>query len=169
MHTRCPERVKKRLTCPSVVCLLSPAADMIRERRWISGDRMPGAWGYRGGYAWGYAWRFRIPQLYPPSRVQIPTQIQGASRSLGEQNQPRLALGGAPLGPPIVPPQGRIHFPTSVFPLRSLLTITAFSQMDVVASLGALLAWVRFLSRITAIKGRLKQKFAASLEQEREG
>ena len=48
---------------------------------------LPGARGYRGGYAWGY----RIPQLYPPAHVQIPTQIQSASRSLCDQNQPRLA------------------------------------------------------------------------------
>jgi hypothetical protein len=64
---------------------------------------LPGHWtphvlGYRGGYAWGYAWRFRIPQLYPPSRLQIPTQIHGARRSFGEPNQPRFALGAASLG-----------------------------------------------------------------------
>jgi hypothetical protein len=45
----------------------------------------------------GYAWRYRIPQLYPPSRMQIPAQIQGASRSSGEPNQPRLRPR-APLG-----------------------------------------------------------------------
>jgi hypothetical protein len=41
---------------------------------------------------------------------------------------------GHPLGRAIVPTPRRIHFPSSVFPLRSLLTIMAFSQMDVVAS-----------------------------------
>src|SRR6516162_4213283 len=84
------------------------------------------AWGYRGGYAGGY----RIPQLYPPARVQIPAQMQSASRSLGEQNQPRLAPRGSAPRAPLVPPPCRIHFSkNSVFLLRSLLTIMAFSQM----------------------------------------
>ena len=98
------------------------------------------AWGYRGGYAGGY----RIPQLYPPARVQIPTQIQSASRSLGEQNQPRLAPRGSAPRAPLVPPPVPVSFSkNSVFLLRSLLTIMAFSQMDVVASLGVLLRWSR--------------------------
>ena len=53
----------------------------------------------------------RIPQLYPPARVKIPTQIQSASRSLAGQNQPRLAPQGSAPRAPNVPPQRRIHFP----------------------------------------------------------
>src|SRR6516165_5522874 len=78
----------------------------------LIGHRTPAS----GGYAWGYAGGYRIPQLYPPAHVQIPTQIQSASRSLGGQKQPRLAPRGPPLGLPISP--------------SSLLTIMAFSQMD---------------------------------------
>jgi hypothetical protein len=51
----------------------------------------PASGGYAGGYAWGYAGGYRIPQLYPPARMKIPTQIQNASRLLAGQNQPRLA------------------------------------------------------------------------------
>ena len=75
-----------------------------------SGHPAPGAWGYRGGYAWGYAGGFRTPQLYPPPHMQILMQIQGASRSPGDQNQPHLPLGAPPLGLPISP-----SVPDSIF------------------------------------------------------
>jgi hypothetical protein len=90
------------------------------------------AWRYRGGYAGGY----RIPQLASkfPRKYKVL-----ADRSPGRIN-PDLPLGAPPLGLNPAFHLGAGFIPNcSVFPLRSRFTIMAFSQMDIVASLGALL------------------------------
>jgi hypothetical protein len=102
-----------------------------KEDRGDGPIRLSDAW-HMADTAGGYAWRYRIPQLYPPSRMQIPAQIQGASRSSGEPNQPRLALGAHPSG-------SILHRSTSVrdsfstvqcFP-SGRVAIMALSPMDV--------------------------------------
>ena len=90
--------------------------------------------GLRRGYAWG----FRIPQLYPPPRVQFLERLI-ARRA---ESTPTCPSGLRPSGSQS-PPPCRIPFSDgSIFPLRSRHTM-AFSRMDVVASLGALLRWSR--------------------------
>ena len=110
--------------------------DRAARKRARSGHRTPASGGYAWGYRGGYAWGFRIPQLYPPARVQISPQIQDSRRSLGDQNQPRLAPRGSAPGAPNLPLRAGFIFQKSLFLLRPLLTMMAFSQMDVVASLG---------------------------------
>ena len=147
-HARCQPRapaagVRKappqacNATCPQPAKADVKAVRTLPTCGALSSHRTPGIWGIRMGYAGGYAGGFRTPQLYPPARVQIATQIQSASRSLGDQNQPRLAPRGSAPRAPNLPLRAGFHFRQFIVPSQ-IATHLAFSQMDVVASLGAL-------------------------------
>jgi hypothetical protein len=77
------------------------------------------------------------PSCIPQLACKFPRKYKAlADRSATRINRDS-PLRAPPLGLPIVPPPCWIPFSqNSVFLLRSLLTIVAFSQMDVVASLG---------------------------------
>jgi hypothetical protein len=59
---------------------------------------------------------FRIPQVYPPAQAQIAMQIQRASASCGDQNQPRLAPRGSAPRAPNLPLRARFIFRRFIFP-----------------------------------------------------
>jgi hypothetical protein len=111
------------------------------------------------------------PQMYPPPQAQIPTL---ADRSASRIN-PDLPSGLRPSGSHRSTSTPDSFFNNSVFPFRSLLTIMAFSQMDVVASLGALLRWNRFFLAVHVCAARRRPakdgalSFAADFDEERGG
>ena len=78
-----------------------------------------------------------IPQPACKFRCKYKALADRSARTIN----PDLPLGATPSGSQF-PPPCRIPFSDgSMLPLRSRHTIMAFSQMDVVASLGALLRW----------------------------
>jgi hypothetical protein len=125
-----------RQSCPTRTPPDSVPTDGIWSDMWCP------IWPSDGRHLGGYAGGYRIPQLYPPARRQIPPQIQGASRSLGERNQPRLAPRGPPLGLPISPSVPDSIFRRFIVPSQ-IATHHGFQPDDVVASLGGLLRWSR--------------------------
>ena len=82
-----------------------------------------------------------IPQLYPPARVQIPMQIQCASRSLSEDNQPRLAPRGYALGLPISPSVPDSIFRRFIVPSQIATHHHGFQPDGCCRFIGALLRW----------------------------
>ena len=96
-----------------------------------------------GGYAWGYAGGSVPPSCIPQPAYKFPRKYRALADRSAIRINPDSPLGLRPLGSSRSTSVPDSFSKNSVFLLRSLLTIMAFSQMDVVASLGALLRWSR--------------------------
>jgi hypothetical protein len=107
-----PAPGQKRLTSPSVVCLLSPAADMIREKSWISTIECP-AHGDTEGDTQGDTHGDSVsPSCIPHLVCKFQRKYKALADRSATRINPDLPLGASAPRAPNLPLRAGFHFPT---------------------------------------------------------